>query len=237
MAGQTEGPFEDGEEQADLSERVAALEADAYAAHGYVNTDGEYDERKLLDKLEARILRAEAATRKDRVKVAVTRAATMVEMFPNVPGIGKFEEQPDPEAAAALYAKLDGKLWRALHPNKEGAIQQRLNGRNSLVLCRTQATPEGTWGVYVTRDWNCLLADYTGPAKTEIKKAVEKMGRNIEMVGERLPEYQKKLKRELLTGVKLALDAGVAPIEALITTAAEEEPDDMSDDSAEEQAA
>jgi len=214
----------------DLKERIDALEHIAYTVHGYVDDKGEHDHAKVVDMLLVKVLEAECHVRKERKKVAVKRAAMMEHTFPQVPDRGEFDEQDDPEATEGLYNRLDTRLLRFLDANHSGAVQLRLNGEHALILCRTNATDDGSLGFYVTRDWQCLVADFTGPDKNTIEKAILRMGMNVKMAGERAPEHQKKLKRELTISVRDALAAGVAPITALIEAGVEVDPESSEDD-------
>lgn len=199
-------------------ELLAAAEVRALREDGYLTEDGLRDVGKIDDVLLARVLRANVTSRRDRESVAVTRAALMREVFPHLPGPGSFDEEDDPPVAAATWALLDEYLWRRLSPMHNGVIQRRLEGEN-VVLCRTQATPEKNWAVYVTRDWGCMLADFTTPDGLGIARRVRQMGRNVAMAAERVPEHATKLRRELQQTTRDALGTASVAIDNMIETA------------------
>lgn len=190
-----------------LAERRDALIAGHYIAHGYVSDEGP-DPTAILDRTYEVVSVAVVEKRADREKIAVTRAAMMEAVWPDVPGPGEWAEQADPEAAEAAYKRLDEDLWRLQRPAPSGPIQSRLNGGTGLLLCRTKATKGQAWATYVTHDLSALLADYVEPVKQRAKDAEMEFARAMALAADRVPEHGKRFLKEYESGAKLALNDG-----------------------------
>jgi len=200
-----------------LEERIDALEPVAHRVHGYVTPEGYPNYEGPLDKVVEAVEKAVVKRRSDRGKISITRPRMMKYAWPQLPGPGEWDDQEDPDACAGLYKRLNTRIWRWLDSNAGGAVQSRLN--DGYILVRTTSTAEKTQGVYITKDWMCLQTDWTTPDKQGIKAAVTKMGRNAELGAERLPEHAKRFRRELTTGVKTALEAGIVGVNSQIESA------------------
>jgi hypothetical protein len=201
-----------------LAERVEEGITAAYTQHGYVIGD-ELDKQAVEDRVYALAAAAVVEKRADRGKTAITRRGLMSATFRQVPGPEAWAEQEDPELAAGIYSRLAGHLWRLVSSEADGKIQQRLNGDLGLTLCHTKATPDKTEAVYVTKDLQCLLADFTAPQKTRIQKEADRFAKNLAMVVSRQPEYAKRLGQELTGGMKAALGTSQAILAPAIESA------------------
>lgn len=204
-----------------LKERVDQEVEAVYERHGYL-----VDDRRPLelvaDKIYDLVSNAVVEKRADRGKLAVSRRQLMTVAFPQVPGPDAWAEQEEPDLAEGVYDRLDGILWRLVNADAKGTIQARLNGDTGLILCRTKATPDKTDAVYVTRDLQCLLADFTSPQKERISKEAVRFSNNLAMATERLPEYAGQFKRELTSGMKVALGTANAILAPALEAAATE---------------
>lgn len=233
MSEQTEQelPEEDlPEEEAPLKERAEELEMAAYATHGLLTTEGEVLDTKIEDTLFDVIVKAEVHKTSERKTTTLTRTALTRVVVPNMPGPGEYTEQDDPEAAEQAWSRVNARVWRMCDPNSTGRIQRRLNGEHALILCRTDATSEkGVMGVYVTREWACIKADFIAPDQRAIERAIVRMAANGVMGAERLPEHGRRFRRELSAETKRVLSTGVARIDRMIE-AGDDEDDDSSDD-------
>jgi len=209
-----------------LKERIDQATDLAFVQHGYVVGDGEPDKRAVEDKVYGLVSVAVVDKRADRGRLAVTRRSLMSSTFPQVPGPEAWAEQQDPDLASGVYKNLDGHLWRLVSPEANGKIQVRLNGDTGLILCKTKATPNEVDAVYVTNDLNCLLADFSGPQRTKLKKEADRFARNLAMAVERLPQHSKRFKGELTGGMKTALDAGLNTLQPALEAAAADEAHD-----------
>lgn len=208
--GPEQDPSDGSEEiQPLLKERIDTAVAIAYGQHGYV-IDGYPDQGAVADMVYELVSQAVVTKRAERANAAVTRRRLMSVVFSKVAGPEAWAEQEDPEVAEGLYKRLDGQLWRMVTPDSTGQIQTRLNGDNGLILCRTKDTAEKVPAVYVTRDLQCLVTDYSGPHKAALKKEGDRFAMNMAMAIDRVPEHAKRFKRELTSGLKTALDSGVA---------------------------
>jgi len=163
--------------------------------------------------------------------VAITKSGLMQAAFPKVAGPDAWDEQPDPLLAAGVYSRLMGTVWRLVNDDATGQIQQRLNGDHGLILCRTNKTPSGEWGVYVTSNISCVIMDFSGPHKAKLKKQTDNFAANLAMATSRMPEHAKKFKQELASGVRTALGSGVAILQpALEAATAEDDGEDVGDE-------
>jgi hypothetical protein len=200
-----------------VKERAEPLRFAALASHGYLDPNGVVLDGKIEDKLFALVLTAECYKTAERKAKAITRTQLTRHIVPQMPGPGDYDETNDPEAAQQAWTDINELIWRQLDHNDGGRVQMRLNGEHALVLCRTDQTGEkGVLGVYVTRDWGCIQADFVKPDQRKIANAINRMAANSRMGAERLPEHDKKFKRELLSETKRALDAGVALVQRQI---------------------
>ena len=181
-----------------------------YAAQGYIDAAGNTDDAPVADLVFEKVKAAVVTRLADRGKTAITRRQMMAELFPNVAGPEGWDDQDDPAVAADVYKAIDGTLWRMVTDSESGLIQGRLNSELGLILCRTTATPDKIAAVYVTRDPQCIVADYSTVTKKEITAAVAKHARKMALAMDRLPEHARKWQRELTSGVKTALDTGTA---------------------------
>jgi hypothetical protein len=198
------------ESETPLEERAEALKLAALAAHGYLGPDGALLDKKIEDTLYNRVVTAEAHKTSERKAVTVRRTELTKTLVPNMPGPGEYDDAEDPEAAEQAWSMVNQLVWRKCDSNAGGPIQDRLNGEHALILCRTQATGErGVWGVYVTRDWACIKADFIKPDQAKVARAIDQQARNGEMGSERLPEHGKKFRRELSAETKQVLVQGI----------------------------
>lgn len=219
--------------QLPLEERVNEGVEAAYTQHGYA-IDGEINKSAVEDKVYTLVSTAVVDKRADRGKLAVTRRGLMSSTFGQVPGPEAWAEAEDPDLAARIYSRLDGHLWRLVAPDENGAIQSRLNGDSGLVLCRTKATPDKADAVYVTRDRQCMLADFSAPQKTHIQKAADRYAKNLAMAAERQPENAKLFGRELSSGMSTALGSSKAILTPAIEAATMTADEDASDPNGDE---
>jgi hypothetical protein len=211
-----------------LKEQIDTAVAVAFGEQGYL-VEGEPSNKPLADVLERLVLGAEVEKTADRGDKAITKSALVKAAFPNVAGPDAWDEQPAPDVAAGLYSRLTGTVWRLVNDDVTGNIQQRLNGDHGLILCRTDKTPSGEQGVYVTRNIGCVIADFSGPHKAKLKKQADNFAANLAMATGRMPEHAKKFKSELSSGVKTALGSGVAILQPALEAATAED-DDAGDD-------
>lgn len=221
-------------EETPVSERAEPLIKAAWQMHGLLTPEGALDDSKVEDLLYKLALTAEVSTRDERKTTAITRTNLTRAVVPHMPGPGDYDEQPDPEAAEYAWSTINTAVWRMLDHNSDGRVQQRLNGEHNLLLCRTKATAEkGVEGVYVTRNWACIQADFVKPDQTRVERAIERMSNNAEMGAERIPELGKKFRRELNDTTKQALTSGLSKVDRQIEAGTNGEEASPEDDSPE----
>lgn len=220
------------EEQVPVRDRATALRLAALAAHGYLDDEGFLLDDKFETDLFDFVSEAEVLKLPERKIKVKTRSVLTRHMVKDMPGPGDYEGTDDPEAAELAWSQVNAIVWRKLDVNANGPIQARFNGEGGLVLCRTSATGEkGVTGVYVTRDWGCLQADFIGPEQAAIKRKIDSFAANSKMGTERIPELGKRFKREFNAETKRALEAGLALIQRQIDAIdAGDAGDDVDDD-------
>jgi hypothetical protein len=203
-----------------LEEQVTREVDLAFVRHGYVLGDGQPDKHAVEDKVYSLVSAAVVEKRPDRGKVAITKRRLMSSVFGQVPGPEAWIEQEDAELARDVYKRLDGQLWRLVTPDAAGKIQKRLNSDIGLILCKTKATPDEVEAVYVTKDLNCLLADFSTPQRDKLKKEADRFATNLAMAIERLPVHASRFKNELNGGMKTALGSASAILQPALEAAA-----------------
>jgi hypothetical protein len=209
-----------------VKERAEALKLAALATHGYLTPEGEVLDTKIEDVIFDQVVKAVVFKPSERKTTAITRTALTRSVVPNMAGPGDYSETEDPEAAELAWTMVNTDVWRMCDTNTDGRIQSRLNGEQSVILCRTGATAEkGVQGVYVTSNWTCILADFITPDQKRVERALNQQAANGAMGAERLPEYGKRFRRELNAATKTVLSTGVAKIDRQIE-AADGGPDD-----------
>jgi len=193
-----------------LEERIATAIMVAWGRHGYLTEDREADLLQVTDLIYELVSKAEATKKVERAKVGITRRALMEAVFPKVVGPEGWADEDDPEVAEGVYKALDSTCWRLTNTSPNGPIQSRLNSDNGLVLCRTKVNPHRTDAVYVTRDLGCLLEDMIKPQRDNQKKRADRDAAFTAMLIERVPEHGTRFNRELVGGLRTALDSAKA---------------------------
>lgn len=217
--------------QEEFDARVEAELALAYAQAGYVTERGDVDEGAIEDRVLAKVLGARVNALREREHTAITRSAMVRALFPDLPGSGQFDDQPDPAVAAKVWDKINTHLWALQGAGAGGRIQRRLNGEHAVVLCRTGATAErGVQGTYVTRDRECLMIDMQHAHNAEIAKAIRKAGRDVEMVVQRIPELGTVFRNDFRKQTRNVLGAAVESVNAQLAMVVDDTDDGDGDD-------
>lgn len=191
--------------------KVDAVVEAAYHDQGYLDQTGEPTDKPVSDIIYRAVSKAVVTKLTERAAVALTRRQLMAEAFPNVPGPEVYLAETDPEiaeVAEGAYKALDERLWRMCDDGHAGLIQGRLNSDVSLVLCRTNATPDKVWAVYATSALECLEKDFSVPTLKKVKAAADLHARKMALAMDRLPKYATKFEKWRKDGVKTALNSG-----------------------------
>lgn len=227
-------PQDQPDQPTPLNERIAEGMKFVRNAHGYTDTEtGEFHLLAFIEKLLAYVAEnTQAGSLKERALVVKTRTVLMAEMYPEYPTYAECEsDDTDPDLAIGIYKSLDREMWTLLRATPTGEIQTRLNGEHGLILCRTKATPTKEWGVYVTRDWKCIDADYLPPLKKGVAEAEGRLTASVKMAIDRIPEHTKLLRGQMLGALRDSLNRGKEEIDLYIEAGqVEDEQDDNSDD-------
>ncbi len=194
----------------DLKARVESAFHVAYGAAGFADEDGNLDSIALAEKLLPIVLAAEATRKSERAAVCVRRRQLVADAFPNIAGPEGWADEADPEVAEGVYKKADSACWRLMAEKPDGVIQSRLNGDHGLVLCRTCVNPDKTWAVYVTNALDCLIEDAIKPQREQQKMRADRDAAFTAMLIERVPEHGKRFNRELVGGLRTALQSAEA---------------------------
>lgn len=203
-----------------VEERALPLFVTALLSHGYRDSEGNSFYDKIEDVIFDTVVKAVVHKLADRKALCVTRTSLTRTVVPNMTGPGDFAETDDPEASEKAWSMVNELVWRMCDSNSGGRVQDRLNGEHALVLCRTKATNErGVWGVYVTRDWKCLVEDFIKPDQQAVARALARQTKNAVLGVGRLPEHGKKFRTELNAETKNVLNTGVSKIDRMIEAA------------------
>jgi len=152
---------------------------------------------------------AEKAT--DRVRVMLTRDQLVEATFPTAVRRADWASQPDPVIAEGVWNTLDTFCWTLCDIKPSGAVQQLLNGQTEdpQILVRMKPTRPGQpWGVYTTRNLNCLTTDVVLPMQKAEERRAKADARLVEMLMRRVPEHAPKFSESLKRGLKNAHDTG-----------------------------
>jgi hypothetical protein len=209
-------------------ERIDRAVAVALGQQGYVTEDGDVDNDSIVDAITKLAINARAMKKSERAKVCVSRRGIMKAVFPKVAGPESWADEPDPELAEAVYIRLDQKCWRFTATGPSGQVQSKLNSDLGLVLCRTKVNPHRTDAVYVTSDLGCILEDMYKPMRAAQKKQADRDAASTVMLIERIPEHGKRFDRELLGGLRTALNSAQATTAGALASSVEE--DDVDED-------
>jgi len=185
----------------------AAVDA-AYLADGFITTDGERDTEAVVARIYQAVRTARVTNYQERGIKAITKGDLVATTFPSLPGREDWGDQPDPELAEEVHAKIDrafGSPWMKLDAN--GPVQ-RLIADDDLLLCRTKIGNDGITAYYVTDDWKCIQEDYIKHFTKPIRDVQRKAGNALAMAGIRLPQYAKQIERKFSKEQKLGLEEG-----------------------------
>ena len=209
-----EGPQE--EEQPSLSSAID----DAYLAEGYINAEGNRDQKALANAIYPHVAKAQVESPQERTPKAVTKGQLVVTVFPSLPGREDWPSQPDPDLAEEVHKQITQKVWDLAKPDRAGIVQQLVGQRMpGFILCRTKVGTDGVDAVYVTDNLACLREDFAGPLSETMRRANRRMALNMAMAGGRLPEHAKTFDRLYRQANKKALNAGLVETQLMLESA------------------
>jgi|GEM_PF-5204527 len=189
-----------------LEERAATAYHEACGRHGYITEEGVIDPTRVADKLFEPVSKARADKLIER-RVGLTRRKLVEIAFDDVPGPEAWDAEEDPELAEALYKRVDSLCWRQTNIHPDGPLQSRFNSELSVVMLRTKTNPDKLDAVYVTRSMSCIMADLYKKQKADQKARADREAALTAMLIERIPEHGKRFDRELVGGLRVALNS------------------------------
>lgn len=178
----------------------------AYVAQGYVSGDPpEVDKESLFMATYSIVRAAVVETKRERGTKAVTRGHLMATLFPSVPGPGTDEYAT--EVGERIWKEVEQSIWNYVKPDHTAKFQKALGAEGGgLVLCRTKIDVDGNPvdAAYVTGNPDLILLDFAAPLKQGVRRAAERMAKNLAMVSNRKPEMARTLTREVDSGMEAA---------------------------------
>jgi hypothetical protein len=183
----------------------------AFAAEDYLDDRGEKDYVKVRQAAYDVLADVKVIKKVDRLTVPITQGNLTRKVFPNLVHPGAFEDQPDPDVAAAVWEKVKGLLWTQVNA-APGSNMQNLVGRNmgnGYVLCRTKAsTSDGTPAAYITDNFEAIKLDFQSPAYASARQKVEQALAVSMLLIDRQPQHAKAWKSFSDAQLKSAKELG-----------------------------
>jgi hypothetical protein len=199
---------------------VAGVTA-AYAAAGYIDSEGRRDDAALAEAVFTAVEPAKVDGLTKREADAATRGTIIATLFPSLPKTAdEWNAQPDPALAVKVYGEIRRIVWDLLKMDKSGKVQQLVGLRHpGFVLCRTKVGADHTDAAYITDDQGCITTDFVTPLNASIVRANKTMGRNMAMIVDRKPDLATKWERLYKNAVKKGLEAGSVPLDMSLEAA------------------
>jgi len=191
----------------DLATRVDEV----FAENGFAATDEDGDIVRLKEKVIERIAdvltsRGVAASNDERVEKAMTKVDLYEETFPQGPSL----EDPD-EVEAAVAEYIATYVWSTTTPSYDGRVQRALGSRPDtadVMLCRRKIGRIPS--IYITRTDDLIVDDFIVPSSERIVKVADKTRRDMNLVVQRRPSLESRVKAELEgMAVKASVALGV----------------------------
>lgn len=173
---------------------VTAAIKDALKLEGFLLPveDGSPDNAKLRQHIVNLLAKRKVLHWRERGEKAISHGALVGLMFPHLPG-PNFEDEPDPEFSQEVWDWLAKHLWSFTSPHSKGALQVLVGSTlgNGYVLIRVKiainGSPDPTDTIYVTDDLRCILQDYIATDNDSLRRTVERLTANREMLLGRQP--------------------------------------------------
>lgn len=206
---------ESREDEANLSveefmARMNAAEFAAWRAEGYtkrVEGEEQFDPTAFTFAVFEVVSNAYVKVKKEKASKALTFGALAVRVFPNHPvADGKFDD----------LGLVEQKVWserllrsvkNAVQPNHSGKVQKLVGDKtDGLILVQGDVEHDGdiVRAVYVTDAEELIFTDFTQPLKDSVRRASEKLAKNLAMVSTRQPQLAPKATEELAIGMSTA---------------------------------
>jgi hypothetical protein len=184
---------------------------EVFAENGFAATDEDGEIVRLKEKVIARIAdvlfaRGIASTNDERIEMALSKIDLYGETFSQGP---RHDDPDEIEAAVADY--IATYVWSTTTPSYDGRVQRELGNRPEtadVMLCRRKIG--GIPSVYITRADDLIVDDFIVPASERIVKVADKTRRDMNLVVQRRPSLESRVKAELEgMAVKTSVALGV----------------------------
>ncbi len=193
---------------------VVKLADEQMLAHGYKKVKNGEDvpdedalKQRVYDLVSGRIV----SVKEEKSKKAWTVGELYAATFPQAPGADKRENKDLlNEQEFALMDKLSRKVWNLTNPGRAGYIQKRLGqDGGSLVLCRAAVYrgQDAVPGCFVTDNDDLIMSDSLQPQIESLVKKADTLRQHADMIGERRPALESRMKQALGLGVKRTVAA------------------------------
>lgn len=193
---------------------VTELADEQMVAHGYVkskNGDQVPDEDAVKQKVYELVSNRIVSSKEEKSKKSWTQGELYAAVFPNGPGADSRQNKDllsDPDLA--LMDKLTRKVWNLTNPGRAGYIQKRLGqDGGSLILCRASVYrgQDTVSGCFVTDNDDLIMNDSLQPQIESLVKKADTLRQHADMIGDRRPALETRMKAALGLGVKRTVAA------------------------------
>ena len=189
---------------------MAQAEHAAYKAEGYVKIvagEEEIDSAAFHESLYEVMCDAYVASKKEKFAKALTFGEVAMRTFPShLVSQGK-ETELDDLGRIVWNDYVVRKVRNAVSASHTGKVQQLVGQRDDgLVLVQGEIIRKGDTlrAVYLTDNETLIFTDFTQPLKDSVRRAADKMAKNLAMVANRRPELAARAQQELSTGMESA---------------------------------
>jgi hypothetical protein len=193
---------------------VIELANEQMIAHGYSKPrngedvpDEDAVKQKVYDLVSSRIV----SSKEEKSKKSWTQGELYAAVFPNAPGTDKRENKDLlGDQDLAVMDKLQRKVWNLTNPGRAGYVQKRLGqDGGSLILCRASVYrgQDTVSGCFITDNDDLILNDSLQPQIESLVKKADTLRQHADMIGDRRPALEGRMKAALGLGVKRTVAA------------------------------
>jgi hypothetical protein len=193
---------------------VEELANDQIMAHGYLkqkNGEDVPDEDAVKQKVYDLVAGRVVSSKEEKSKKSWTQGELYAAVFPDAPGADKRQNKdllspPD----LAVMDRLSRKVWNLTNPGRAGYVQKRLGqDGGELILCRASVyrVQDAVPGCFVTDNDDLILNDSLQPQIESLVKKADTLRQHADMIGERRPLLEGRMKEALGLGVKRTVAA------------------------------
>jgi hypothetical protein len=193
---------------------LTELANEQMVAHGYSkqkNGEDVPDEDAVKSKVYELVSGRVVSVKDEKSKKAWTQGELYAAVFPQAPGADKRQNKDLlSEQEFAIMDKLSRKVWNLTNPGRAGYVQKRLGqDGGSLILCRAPVYrgQDPVPGCFVTDNDDLIMNDSLQPQIESLVKKADTLRQHADMIGERRPALEGRMKAALGLGVKRTVAA------------------------------